>query len=95
MDVGSFGLRQWRLSGESPLGQGWDLRASVSEMEIDGFRPQSAADKRQATARLGWRGSADDVIVLLNHLDQPAQDPLGLDRAAVRPRPRADRARRR
>jgi iron complex outermembrane receptor protein len=80
LDVGSFGLRQLRLSGASPLDGGFDLRGSVSQMEIDGFRPQSAARKQQAAARLGWRGASDSVTVLLNHLDQPADDPLGLTR---------------
>lgn len=81
LDLGSFGLRQLRLSAEAPLGQGLDLRASVSEMTIDGFRPQSAARKTQAGARLGWTGPRDQVVVLLNHLTQPADDPLGLTRA--------------
>lgn len=80
LDVGSFGLRQGRLTLATPLSHGFDLRASVSEMTIDGFRPQSAARKRQAGARLGWQGDADKVTVLLNDLSQPADDPLGLTR---------------
>ena len=80
IDVGSFGLRQGRVSLASPLSGGLNLRAAVSEMSIDGFRPQSAARKRQAAARLGWAGSRDTVTVLLNHIQQPADDPLGLTR---------------
>lgn len=81
VDVGSFGLRQGRFTAQAPLGGGLDLRASVSEMTIDGFRPQSSARKRQANARLGWKGARDEVTVSLGHLAQPADDPLGLDRA--------------
>jgi len=81
LDAGSFGLRQLRLGVAAPLDGGFDLRASASSMTIDGFRPQSAADKRQANVRLGWRGASDTVTLLLNGLDQPSQDPLGLTRA--------------
>lgn len=81
VDAGSFGLRQIRLGLGTPLAQGFDLRVAGSQMEIDGFRPQSAAKKGTVQARLGWRGERDTVTVLLNHLDQPAQDPLGLARA--------------
>ena len=84
LDIGSFGLRQGRLTGQALLsdvgGGGLDLRASVSELQIDGFRPQSAARKRQAGARLGWRGARDELLVTLGHLAQPADDPLGLSR---------------
>ncbi len=81
LDFGSFGLRQGRLAVAAPLPAGWDLRASASHLQTDGFRPQSAARKTQANARLGWRGDSDTVTVLLSHLDQPADDPLGLTRA--------------
>ena len=80
VDAGSFGLRQLRVGAAAPLGSGFDLRAGASSMSIDGFRPQSAADKRQANLRLGWSGARDTVTVLVNSLDQPAQDPLGLTR---------------
>ena len=80
IDLGSFGLRQLRLAAEAPLGNGLELRASASEMTIDGFRPQSSARKTQAGARLGWKGAQDQVVLLLNHLTQPADDPLGLTR---------------
>jgi iron complex outermembrane receptor protein len=81
VDLGSFGFKQLRVGGESPLGNGLDLRASLSSMEIDGFRPQSAARKTQAGARLGWKDGRNDVVLSVNHLNQPADDPLGLDRA--------------
>lgn len=78
VDAGSFGLRQLRGAIGTPLGQGFDLRASVSGMEIDGFRPQSAADRRLGNVRLGWQGAQDSVVVLASDHNQSAQDPLGL-----------------
>ena len=77
-DVGSFGLRQLRASVAAPLGGGFDLRASVAAMEWEGFRPHSAAQKQGGNLRLGYEGDADRVVVTLNALDQPADDPLGL-----------------
>ncbi len=81
VDIGSFGLRQGRASLSAPLGQGFDLRAGASEAQIDGFRPQSSASKRQAQARLGFQAPKDSLTLLVNGLDQPAQDPLGLSKA--------------
>ncbi len=81
LDVGSFGLRQARVGLATPLGQGFDLRASLSQFEADGFRPQSEARRRLANVRLGWQGANDTVTVLVNDHVQPAQDPLGLTRA--------------
>lgn len=78
--AGSFGLRQLGVEASALLGGGLDLRASASTMRIDGFRPQSGADKHQAAARLGWRAGAEQLTVMFNHLDQPADDPLGLTR---------------
>jgi len=80
-DAGSFGLRQERLALALPLEQGLDLRASVSRLDLDGLRPQSAADRTLGNVRLGWRGSADTVTVLLSDHQQSALDPLGLTRA--------------
>jgi len=77
-DIGSFGLRQLRASVGAPLGGGFDLRASVAAMEWEGFRPHSAAQKQGGNVRLGYEGDADRVVVTLNALDQPADDPLGL-----------------
>ena len=53
-DVGSFGLRQLRAGVGTPLGNGFDLRASVAAMERDGFRPHSAAQKTAGNVRLGY-----------------------------------------
>lgn len=80
-DVGSFGLRQGRVDVAAPLGSGFDLRAQVSAMQSQGFRPQSEAEKKSGHLRLGWQGARDRVLLLVNALDQPADDPLGLTRA--------------
>jgi iron complex outermembrane recepter protein len=88
VDVGSFGLRQVRAGVASPLGAGFDVRAGVSAFTWDGFRPQSEADKKTAHVRVGWQSDNDRVTVLLNRLDQPADDPLGLTRAQFEANPR-------
>ena len=80
VDIGSFGLRQYRAGVAGPLGQGFSLRAGASVLEVEGFRPHSAAHRQAGNLRLGWLGDADRVIVIANGLDQPADDPLGLDR---------------
>jgi iron complex outermembrane receptor protein len=77
-DAGSDGLKQARIGVEAPLGNGLSIRASASRFEIDGFRPQSSAERTLANVRLGWEGARDRVVVVLNSLDQPALDPLGL-----------------
>lgn len=80
-DVGSFGLRQNRLSVQARGGAGFEGTASVSQAETDGFRPQSGAVKQQAFARAVWRGANDEVTLQTGYLNQPADDPLGLARA--------------
>lgn len=82
LDGGAFGLRQVRAQGEAQLAPGLDLRAGAAALEVDGFRPHSQAERRLASLRLGWRpGTSDSLLVLASHLNQPAQDPLGLTRA--------------
>lgn len=81
VDVGSAGLRQQRLAVAAPLGGGFSAAASLSNFDIDGFRPQSDADRRLINARLGWQNDSDKVSVALSHQRQRASDPLGLSRA--------------
>lgn len=85
VDVGSDGLRQGRVTLQSPFGdtpgKGLDLRFGASYFETDGFRPESAARRTLANLRVGWTGERDQLIFTLNHIDQPADDPLGLTRA--------------
>jgi iron complex outermembrane recepter protein len=81
LDGGSFGMRQQRVSLALPMGEGFDLRVSGSNFDIEGFRPHSAAERQLGNLRLGWRGTADTVTFLLSDHAQKAQDPLGLTRA--------------
>ena len=80
-DVGSDGLRQWRAGVATPLPGGFSLAAQLGRFEIDGFRPQSAAERTLANLRLGWQGDRDRVLLVANAIDQPALDALGLTRA--------------
>lgn len=92
VDTGSFGLVQGRVAVAVPFldkgGQGFDLKAAASQVELDGFRPQSAARRTLGQARMGWNGSHDRVTVLLSHHEQQALDPLGLSRAQFDENPR-------
>lgn len=83
LDAGSAGLRQARLTAGSPLGDGWEAQGGVSRMDIDGFRPHSAARRTLANGRLAWTGAHDQVLLLASDIDQRAQDPLGLTAAQV------------
>ena len=89
LDGGSFGLQQQRVSLAVPIEGGFDLRASASRFEIDGFRPQSAAERTLGNLRFGWHGASDTVTVLLSDHNQKAQDPLGLTRAQFEADPEA------
>lgn len=88
LDVGSSGLSQGRVALAAPLGGGFDLKASASQVDVEGFRPQSEARRRLGQVRLGWNGSNDRVTVLLSHHEQNALDPLGLSRAQFDENPR-------
>lgn len=86
-DVGSDGLRQGRLGVAAPLGGGFSVRAQVSKMQTDGFRPQSSAERTLGNVRLGWEQDNDRVVLVLNAIDQPALDALGLTRAQFEANP--------
>jgi iron complex outermembrane recepter protein len=81
VDAGSDGLRQGRITVASPFEGGFSLRASYSGFEVEGFRPQSQAKRTLINARAGWDTNTDRVVLVLNSLNQPAKDPLGLTRA--------------
>jgi len=80
-DVGSDGLWQARAGAEALLGGGWNIRAMVSQFNTEGVRPHSAAQRTLGNLRLGWAGDQDTLTLLLNSVNQSAQDPLGLTRA--------------
>jgi iron complex outermembrane recepter protein len=79
-DVGSNGLWQARAGVEALLGGGWNIRAMGSRFNTEGLRPHSAAQRTLGNLRLGWVGEQDTLTLLLNSVNQPAQDPLGLTR---------------
>ncbi len=79
-DVGSNGLWQARVGVEAPLADGWNVKAQASQFSTDGVRPHSAADRTLGNLRVGWVGERDTLTLLLNSVNQPAQDPLGLTR---------------
>ena len=81
VDAGSDGLQQWRVSLAGPIDGGFSVRAQLSRMQIDGFRPQSSAERTLGNVRLGWEQGTDRVVLVLNSINQPALDPLGLTRA--------------
>ena len=82
IDAGSFGLSQERLKIATPLGAGFDLQATGSNVELEGFRPQSAAHRQLGNLRLHWQAwPADEVTFQLSDHNQRAQDPLGLTHA--------------
>ncbi len=82
-DRGGAGLEQYRLSLSAPLGGGLEGRVGLSTLDWEGFRPNSQASKTAMTARLAWQGRNDRVQLLINQLDQPALDPLGLTQAQL------------
>lgn len=81
--AGSHGSRRIALRSDGGA-RDWRWRASASAFETDGFRAQSAAERRQFNAIAEWSPSdAARLRVVVNSLRQPeAQDPLGLDRAS-------------
>jgi iron complex outermembrane recepter protein len=81
LDAGSAGFQQGRVRISALLGSGLTLQAQLSKMQIDGFRPQSSAERTLGNVRLGWEQGAERVVLVLNSVNQPAQDALGLTRA--------------
>ncbi len=78
---GSFGTRRESLQATGNR-QGVDYLLNFSNYEADGYRAQSANEKRQATVKLGVKLSEDSKLTtLLNWFDQFAQDPGGLTAA--------------
>ena len=88
VDLGSFGLRQVRLGVQAPLNEALDVKAQVSQFDIDGFRPHAEARRTLGNVRLGWHGERDRVTLLASDITQDANDPLGLSRAQIDADPR-------
>ena len=78
---GSFGTRRESVQAAGTR-QGVDYLLNYSNFESDGYRAQSANEKRQATAKLGVKLSDDTKLTtLINWFDQYALDPGGLTAA--------------
>lgn len=88
LDGGGFGLAQGRLSVATPLSAGFDVRASLSRVDIEGFRPQSEARRTLGQARVGYTTDSDRLTLIVSDHRQRALDPLGLSRAQFDADPR-------
>ncbi|GAB2495528.1 TonB-dependent receptor family protein [Arenimonas alkanexedens] len=69
--------------------RGTGVVAGLSKLRVDGYRPQSAAERTSFNTRLHWPAEGGDGAALVfNYFDAPdAQDPLGLDRDQLRADP--------
>jgi len=81
--LGGFGLR--RLHGafsqqhDGNDDSSWAYRGAATHLEQDGYREQSAVERRNVGFRFDHRQGDRDWFVILNHLDNPlAEDPGGL-----------------
>ncbi|MFM2009298.1 MAG: hypothetical protein RIR02_1248, partial [Pseudomonadota bacterium] len=80
---GSFNTRRESVQAAGTK-NGVEYLVNYSDYNSDGYRQQSANDKRQATAKLGIKIAEDTKLTMLtNWIDQFAQDPGGLVRTAV------------
>ncbi|TFH84889.1 TonB-dependent receptor [Billgrantia azerbaijanica] len=81
---GSHDFRKLALRHGGESGD-WVHSVSLSALDFDGYREQSAVEKRLLNARLGYRLDDDRTLsALLNVLDMPtAEDPGGLTAAEV------------
>ena len=83
--AGSDGL--WRLSTQAlgrtapPDQPGWGYALSLSGFTTDGARPHSAASQGTANLKLSRQNADGRLVLLLNHHQGRADDPLGLSRA--------------
>ncbi len=75
---GSFGTRRESIQATGSR-QGVDYLLNFSNYASDGYRAQSASEKRQGTVKLGVKLSEDSKLTtLINWFDQTAKDPGGL-----------------
>ena len=90
--LGSYGLHRADYQFGDSFGA-VGLLADYSTMSIDGYRANSAAERKQFNGKLTW--AANDNLKLnlvFNQFDMPlAQDPLGLTRTQLQKRPDAGR----
>ena len=89
MATGSYGLRRIDAKASGSTGSlGYVL--SAGQLNTQGFREHSAAERKAGNARLDWTLSDDSRLTLVaNTLSLDAQDPLGLSRAQFDTAPRS------
>ncbi len=81
--LGAWGTRQTVLSGGARSGS-WSGVAGLTDMRTAGWRQHSQATRQQFNAVLRRdTGDSDRYSVVLNALNQDAQDPAGLTRAEL------------
>ncbi len=81
--LGAWGTRQTVLSGGARSGA-WSGVAGLTDMRTAGWRQHSQATRRQFNAVLRRDdGGSDRYSVVVNALNQNAQDPAGLTRAEL------------
>ena len=78
-EVGSYGQRRAGLKASGKSGElGYVIDAG--QFHTNGYRDQSAADRRNANAKLSFMGGPDTRITLIaNNVSLRAEDPLGLN----------------
>ncbi|MFP4610430.1 MAG: TonB-dependent receptor family protein [Thiohalophilus sp.] len=78
--AGGFGLRR----GHAALADQSDqlaFRVAATRLHQDGYRDQSAVERRNASLQLDYQQGSREWFAILNHLDNPrAEDPGGLTR---------------
>ncbi|RYX95200.1 MAG: TonB-dependent receptor [Comamonadaceae bacterium] len=87
------GLKAMGRTGADPssamagrAGMGYTL--DVTRITTDGSRAHSAAERELANARLDWSfDNGGHLMLVANHLNATADDPLGLDRAQFNANP--------
>ena len=76
--LGGFGLRRLHGALSQQLDQ-FAYRGAVTQLDQDGYREQSAVERRNAGLWLEHQQGQRNGFVILNHLDNPlAEDPGGL-----------------
>ena len=88
MATGSYGLRRIDAKASGSAGSlGYVL--SAGQLNTQGFRKHSAAERNAGNARLDWTLNDDSRLTLIaNTLSLDAQDPLGLSRSQFDAAPR-------
>jgi iron complex outermembrane receptor protein len=77
-DVGSYGQRRAGLKASGKSGELGYL-IDTGQFHTNGYRDQSAADRRNANAKLSFMGEPDTKVMLVaNNVSLKAQDPNGL-----------------